>query len=91
MRLSNLENTNSTKVIPTFYTLTTTTGYLNSCCTNVSNICSNLNSSVANVSGKVAIQNSSRSNVSSTVDTVLLDNASFKSAFTKINAYFHKC
>ena len=52
-------------------------GYLNSCCPNVSNICYNLNTSVANVSGKVAIRNTSLSNVSSTVDYVLLDNASF--------------
>ena len=76
LRLSNLENTNSIMVIPTLNTLTTTTGYLNSCCTNVSNICYNLNTSVPNVSVKVAILNNSLSYVSSTLDSVLLDNAS---------------
>ena len=88
LRLMSLENINSTTVIPTLNTLTTTSGYLNSCCTNISNICSNLNTSIANVSGRVAILNTSFLNVSNTVDSVLLDNASFMSAFTKINTSF---
>ena len=77
-RCNALENTQNTTVLPNLQTLTTTSGYLNTCCINVSKICADLKTTVDNVSGRVALITSSLINISSTIDSVLLDNTLFK-------------
>ena len=85
-RCNALENTQNTTILPNLQTLTTTSAYYNACCINVSKICADLKITVDNVSGRVALITSSFINISSTIDSVLFDNTSFKNTFTNINA-----
>ena len=61
---------------------------MNSCCTNVYNICSNIISNVGNNTLNINILNTSVINASKTLDSILTDNSSFKSAFSNINSSF---
>ena len=59
---------------------------MKSCCTNVSNICSNIISNVGNNTLNINILNTSVVDASLTLDSILTDNSSFKSAFSNINS-----
>ena len=83
-----LENTQNNTILPNLQNLTTWYGYVNSCCTNVSNICSNIISNVGNNTVNINILNTSVINASKTLDSILTDNSSFKSAFNNINSSF---
>ena len=54
-RCNALENTQNTTTLPNLQTLTTTSGYLNTCSVNVSKICADLKTAVNNVFGRVAL------------------------------------